>query len=161
MNSLSALAGPGPDHSVTDNHLVAQMILDAAQRFAEATRDAGFASWAAQETALAVKEADAAAHDVHNDLLQTRIREQEDGGGEMGFMASPDPDYSEAMSAATTAAEESKLAYGRAEATAKLAEVSAERAAWELDQAQDHLLDMARSVPAATTDEASDPGDAV
>ena len=166
MNSLSALAGPGPDHSVTDNHLVAQMILDAAQRFAEATRDAGFASWAAQETALAVKEADAAAHDVHNDLLETRIREQQDGGGghEMGFMASPDPEYSEAMSAAAIAAEESKLAYGRAEATAKLAEVSAERAAWELDQAQSHLLDVARSVPAATTDESTsslDPGDAV
>lgn len=162
MNSLSALVGPGPDHSVTDDHLVAQMVLDAAQRFAEATRDASFASWAAQETALAVKEADAAAHDVHNDLLETRIREHPDGDGhEMGFMASPDPDYSETMSAATTAAEESKLAYGRAEATAKLAEVSAERAAWELDQAQSHLLDVARSVPAATTDEVSDPGDAV
>jgi len=163
MNSLSALVGPGPDHPVTDDHLVAQMVLDAAQRFAEATRDMGFASWAAQETALAVKEADAAAHDVHNDLLQTQIREQQGGGGghEMGFMASPDPDCSEEMSVTVTAAEESKLAYGRAEATAKLAEVSAERAAWELDQAQNHLLDVARSVPAATTDEASDPGDAV
>jgi hypothetical protein len=163
MNPLSALVGPGPDHSVTDNHLLAQMVLDAAQRFAEATRDMGFASWAAQETALALKEADAAAHDVHNDLLQTRIREQQDGGGshEMGFMATPDPDHSEGMSAAGIAAEESKLAYGRAEATAKLAEVSAERAAWELDQAQNHLLDVARSVPAATTDESTDPGDTV
>ena len=158
MMALSALVGPRPDHSATDDHLLAQMVLDAAQRFAEATRDAGFASWAAQETALAVREADAAAHDVHNDLLETRIREQ-GGGGEMGFMASPDPEYSETMSASATAAEESKLVYGRAEATAKLAEVSAERAAWELDQAQSHLLDVARSVPAATTDEHPDPGD--
>jgi hypothetical protein len=137
------------------------MVLDAAQRFGEATRDMGFASWAAQETALALKEADAAAHDVHNDLMETRIAEQQDGGGEMGFMASPDPECSEAMSAAAIAAEQSKLAYARAEATAKLAEVAAERAAWELDQAQNHLLDVARSVPATTTGESTDLGDMV
>jgi hypothetical protein len=155
MIPLSDLVDLDTDSGVEQSQQIADSVLDAVQRFADASRNMAFSSWAAQETALALKEADATAHNVHNDALEAHLLEQQNGGGDqpMGFTSAPDPKLAENMSTAAMAAEESKLMYGRAEAAAKMAEVSAERAAWELEQAQSNLLDIARSVPPAETDE--------
>ena len=67
MTALSDLVDLDSDIDVAIKPQMAESLFAAAQRFADASRNMAFSSWAAQETALALKEADATAHNAHND----------------------------------------------------------------------------------------------
>ena len=133
-----------------DNKQLAESVLEAACSFADASRKMEIADVAAQESTLALKEADVVAHDAHNDVLEAQLQEVQNGGDghQMGFTSVPAPNLSENTSEAQLNVKRSQLAYGRAETAAKMAEVSAQRAHKELEQAEANLLDMARSISA-------------
>ena len=133
-----------------DSKQLAESLLEAASSFADASRRMEIADVAAQESTLALKEADAVAYDAHNDVLEAQLQEAQNGGDghQMGFTSVPAPNLSENTSEAQLNVKRSQLAYGRAETAAKMAEVSAQRAHRELEQAEANLLDMARSIPA-------------
>ena len=151
VSDLSQLyLGNGDESVVADNKQLAESILEAARSFADASRRMTIADGATQESTLALKEADVATHDAHNDALEAHLQEvQISGDGhQMGFTSVPVPNLSENTSEAQLNVKRSQLAYERAETAAKMAEVSAQRAHRELEQAEANLLDMARSIPA-------------
>jgi len=145
----------GTNGQGSEDHQIPSSVLDAVRRFADASRTMAFTTWAAHEMQLALKEADAAAQRSHNAAFEAHLEETQDAGSDqpMGFTAAPDTNPAENASRTSRAAEMSRLAYGQAEAAAKLAEVQAERAEWELELAEADLLDAARSVPATETAE--------
>ena len=149
LTDLSKLYLANGDESVSaDTKQLTDFVLKAARSFSDASLRMAIADAAAQETALALKEADVATHDAHNDVLEAQLQEAQNGGDghQMGFTSVPVPNLSENTSEAQLNVKRSQLVYGRAEVAAKLAEVSAQRAHKELEQAETNLLDMARSI---------------